>query len=222
MLFLKKILSHLFDVKLASSSTPYNPKLDLSLRNGRFYLTTTNAVYSYGDLYDNFSKAFKKLDFSKHQPKDILVLGFGMGSVPFMLEKSFLKQFNCTGVELDGQIIEWAKNYVLPTIDSPVSLIHSDALAYMAANTQQFDLVIVDLFLDDLVPDQFETATFLIQLNAAIRSNGLLLFNRLADTADSLTKTEDFFQKVFLPVFPDGNYMEVGGNWIIASQPCWK
>lgn len=221
MLFLKKILSYLFDIQLDTASTPLNPVLQLSLRKGRFYLTTTNAVYSYGDLYSNFLQTFKKLDFNKVRFNEVLVLGFGMGSVPFMLTHVFGQKFRCTGVEADEKIIEWATRYLEPNLPVPLHLNHGDAFAFVEKCSHKFDLVVVDIFLDDLVPAQFETMDFLNNAKQLLTENGLLLFNRLADSKTALWSTSAFYENTFKAVFPSGTYLKVEENWVLASRKAW-
>ncbi len=221
MFFLKKILSYLVDIQLDTASTALNPVLQLSLRNGRFYLTTTNAVYSHGDLYDNFLQAFKKLDFAKNNFNNILVLGFAMGSVPYMLERVFHQKFHCTGVEADDKIADWAERFVLPELTNPVNLHRGDAIDFVEKCSLQFDLVVMDVFLDDVIPQQFESDVYLQKLKNLLGPNGLLLFNRLADTPVALELTTDFFEKKFSGIFPEASYMDVSGNWILANRKCW-
>ena len=221
MYFLKKILSYLVDIQLNTASTALNPMLELSLRKGRFYLTTTHAVYSHGDLYQNFLKTFRRIDFTKNKYNEVLVLGFGMGSVPFMLERVFHQKFRCTGVEADAKIVEWAKHYVLPEMTNPVNLIHGDALDFVKKCGQQFDLMVVDVFLDDVVPAQFESLDFLQSLKKLVSQNGLLLFNRLADTQEAVVLSNDFFEKKFRQVFPEATFLDVSGNWILVNRKAW-
>jgi spermidine synthase len=221
LLFLKKILSYLFDVQLDTASTPLNPVLQLSLRSSRFYLTTTNAVYSFGDLYSNFLHTFKKLDFNKIRFSEVLVLGFGMGSVPYMLSHVFGQRFRCTGVEADEKIIEWATRYVEPKLPVPLHLHHGDAFAFVEKCSQKFDLIVVDIFLDDLVPSQFESLDFLNNAMNLLTENGLLLFNRLADTEAALLSTTEFYENIFTSVFPAGTYLKVDENWVLANRKAW-
>lgn len=221
MLFLKKLLSYLIDIQLDTASTALNPVLNLSLRKGRYYLTTTNAVYSFGDLYDNFFKTFQKVDFKTTKYKNMLVLGFGLGSVPYMLERVFGQKISCTGVEVDAKIAAWASKYTLPTLANPIELFHQDAMVFVENCSQQFDLIVVDLFLNDLVPSQFESIAFLQKTKGLLTPNGLLLFNRLADTVDAICSTKFFFEETFKSVFPEGNYLDVDGNWMLANRAAW-
>lgn len=219
--FLQKTLSYLVDIQIDTATTALNPALNLALRKGRYYLTTTNAVYSFGDLYDNFSKTFQRVDFEKNKLKNLLVLGFAMGSVPYMLERVFGQKIYCTGVEADAKIIEWAAKYTLPSFANPVKLIHDDAFVFVEKCDQQFDLIVIDLFLDDLVPTQFESLDFLKKTKQMLTPNGLLLFNRLADTEAALAATQHYFEQTFKFVFPEGNYLDVDGNWMLANREAW-
>ncbi len=219
---LKRLLSYLIDIQLDKASTLLNPVLDLSLRNGRFYLTTANAVYSYGDLYDNFLKAFQSMDLPKNGLGDILVLGFGMGSVPYMLEQVFHQKFDCTGVEADAKIVEWANDYLMPNFSNKVKLVHADASDFIVESSSLFDLIAIDLFLDDVVPDQFSKMVFLQKVQKRMKENGILLFNRLADTAVALEETKAFYETNFKKLFPQAQFLEAGGNWIIANKPIFK
>lgn len=218
MIFLKKILSYLVDIQVDTASTALNPVLNLSLRKGRFYLTTTNAVYSFGDLYDNFLRTFKRIDFTKNKFDKVLVLGFAMGSVPYMLEQVFGQKMAFTGVEADSKIMEWASKFILPTLANPIELIHADAADFVEKCDHRYDLVVVDLFLDDLVPTKFETVEFLQKSKSLMAQKGLLLFNRLADTELAISATQDYFEKTFKSVFPEATYLDVDGNWMLTSR----
>ncbi|MBI1227327.1 MAG: hypothetical protein GC192_18995 [Bacteroidetes bacterium] len=214
-------MSYLVDIQLDKTSTAFNPVLELSLRKGRFYLTTENAVYSYGDLYDNFSKTFQQLDFSKNAFSNMLVLGFGLGSVPYMLEHKFGKKIHCTGIEIDPTIVEWTKRFVLPTLREDIELWNVDALVFLEKTTARFDLIVVDLFLDELVPTQFERIEFLEKLKEHLAPNGLILYNRLSDTSVALADTYTFYEEKFKAVFPSSTYLDVDGNWILANRAAW-
>ena len=85
-------LSYFTEIVLERGSSDPNEDLQLGLKKGRYCLSTPNAIYSFGDLYDNFSKSFQQLDIVEKNIKDVLVLGFGLGSIPFMLEKTFSKK----------------------------------------------------------------------------------------------------------------------------------
>ena len=216
--FWKKIISYLTELHIESAPSDINPHLYVSLNRGRYQLCTANAIYSYEDLYDNYSEAFKIIEIDKRKVEKVLILGFGLGSIPFMLEKKFNKKYHYTAVEIDESVIYLATKYALPEINSSIQMICADAFAFVMQCQEQFDLVCMDVFLDDLVPETFEAEDFLKNLKRLIAKDGLLLFNRLANTPEDLKATQTFFKEKFQPVFPDGKYLEVRGNWMLLDK----
>jgi SAM-dependent methyltransferase len=217
----KRLLSYLTELHLESAPSDLNPHLYVSLRRGRFQLCTANAVYSYGDLYDNFSRAFQRLPLDKLPIQDVLLLGFGLGSIPLMLEKTFGKNYRYTGVEMDESVLYLANKYTLPDIQSSIELICADAAAFVQQTPEQYDLICMDVFLDDQIPDTFTGQSFLKELQGLLRPGGILLYNRLSATPEDLRLTRTFWENCFLPVFPQGACWKFGGNWILVSETRW-
>ena len=214
----KKWLSHVKDVHLESHESTINPALHLALVKGRLQLSTDNAIYSFEDKYDNFYKAFNKIKKAgKWTYHDVLILGFGLGSIPKMLEDNFKLQLNYTAVEIDDVIIDMVSDYVLPHLQSSIQLINADAHQFMQINEQVFDLICVDVFLDEIIPDQFKTKAFFQLLKKSLSENGLVLFNMLGDYEKDRKKAKLFFKDHYTKVFPEGSYMHTGTNFILAS-----
>lgn len=217
----KRWLSYLIEQHLESASSEHNPHLYVSLSRGRYQLCTANAIYSFEDRYDNYRRAFARIDLSELPGPNVLVLGFGLGSIPILLEHTFQHRFNFTGVEIDEAVIDLASRYALPQLDSPVQLVCADAMAYAQQAETVFDLVCMDVFLDDTIPAGFEQPEFLKDLRRLIHPEGLLLYNRLADNRDDQHKSKQFYEDVFLSIFPKGAYLDVGGNWMLVNEAQW-
>ena len=215
----KKWLSHVKDVHLESHESTINPSLHLALVKGRLQLSTDNAIYSFEDKYDNFYKAFNKIKKAgKWTYHDVLILGFGLGSIPKMLEDNFKLQLNYTAVEIDDVIIDMVSDYVIPHLQSSIQMIHADAHQFMQVNDQDFDLICVDVFLDEIIPDQFKTKDFLQLLSNSLSENGLVLFNMLGDYEKDKTAAKLFFKEYFKKAFPESSMMHTGTNYILASS----
>lgn len=213
----KRLLSYLFELHIESTSSEYNPHLYVSLKNGRYQLSTANAIYSYGDLYDNFSGAFAKMDLDKANISSVLVLGLGLGSIPIILEKVFKKQYNYTAVEIDEEIVYLASKYTLPELASNIEIISTDASIFTLQSPQQYDLIAVDIFLDDVIPTHFQQATFLEQLKGLLTEKGIVLYNHLAFSEQDRVNAKLFFEEQFKVVFPDATFVETNGNWMMMS-----
>jgi len=214
--FWKKIISYFREIHIESAPSEINPHLYVSLSKGRFMLSTAKAVYSHGDLYDNFVQTFKRVDWSKIRDKEVLLLGYGLGSIPAILEKMNLT-FQYTAVEKDANVIYLASKYSLPYLDSPIHLYEADAKAYMEQQFQKYAIICMDIFLEDEIPSNFISKEFIKQLDSALKNNGVLFANTLR-SKDEENKELTPIQKRLKKQFPKGKFIEVGPNAIFVSN----
>lgn len=215
---LKKWLSYLIELPVESAGSEDNPHLHVSLKRGRYQLSTAGAVYSFGDLYSNFFRAFEALDLERLPGDEVLVLGLGLGSIPLMLEQNFGKAFHFTAVEIDETVIDLACRYTLDELKAGIELVGADAHAFVLQCERKFDLVCMDVFLDDMVPPEFEDRLFLSALRRLLSPGGLLLYNRLAATPADQRRSRRFFEEDFLKVFPHGYLLDVKGNYMLLND----
>jgi SAM-dependent methyltransferase len=214
----KEILSYLFEFHVETTNSEYHEALHVSYNQGRYQLSTQNAIYSFGDLYTNYFQAFEEIDLDNRKVKKVLILGFGLGSIPMMLEQHFNKKYQFTAVEIDEEILYLAHKYVTHELTSPIETICADAAFFVQQCEEVFDIVCVDLFLDDIIPDNFQKQAFLQHVKKLIAPNGILLYNRLALSNDDKAKNKAFMNNEFLPVFPKGRYLDVDGNWMFLNE----
>jgi len=210
--------SYFVDVHIESTSSVYNDELDVLYVRGEYQLVTPDAIYSYGKKYDNFFEAFKRIKIGNYDIENVLLLGLGLGSIPYMLEAYFGREYSYTAVEVDDDIIYLASKYVLNDLQSNVTTVCTDALHFVELDTAKYDFVAMDVFVSDYIPEEFETEGFLRALAERIADGGLLLFNRLYLFEKDRRKTKKYFDRVFKKVFPQGRYIEVNGNWILLNR----
>ena len=120
-------MSYVSDIPLEKTGSEYSKELEVVLSRGRMQLLTENAIYSYGDLYSNYERAFKAVSLERLDIEHILILGFGLGSIPYMLENRFKKDYDYTGIEIDKTIIYLADKYVTQYLKSSIEIICEDA-----------------------------------------------------------------------------------------------
>ncbi len=214
----KRLLSYLFEIHIESTSSEYNPHLYVSLRKGRYQLSTANAIYSFEDLYDNFLEAFRAIHLDQLGIQKVLILGFGLGSIPIMLEQNFKKRYHYTGIDIDEEVLYLANKYALPGIASGIELICADAVNFVKLSTIKYDMIAVDLFQDDIIPQQFEELAFLKNLKKIMTSKGIILYNRLAHNSEDIKQSKDFYYNSFKKVFANGTYLEVNDNWMLLNR----
>ena len=172
---LKYFLSFLFDVKIETTESILNPFLQVVIRNGRLLLNTFNANYSYGSLQDAFRFVFKKIKIKDKKVKDILVLGFGCGSVAALFNG--LKNIEITGVEADERVLALYEKYFIEEITSELILVEAFAEDYIKTVTKTYDLIVLDVFIDLEVPFAVKENTFFSDLYSCLSKNGILIFN---------------------------------------------
>lgn len=214
----KRWLSYLTEIHIESAPGEINPHLYISLKNGRYQLSTANAIYSYDDLYDNFFEVFKKINWASTQIQKVLILGYGTGSIPYMLEKNWGFNFEYTAIEKDENVLYLANKYTQDQIQSKIVFICADALHYVNQSNEQFDLICMDIFLDDKIPPQFKTRDYLTKLSQQLKAQGILLYNTLASLEQDIAEAEAFYKDEFQAVFPHSEKLEVGENFILVND----
>ena len=213
----KKALSYLFEVPIHTTSSEVNELLSVSLVRNRLQLSTAKSIYSFDDLYSNFFRAFELIKLPKPDT-EILILGLGLGSIPYMLEKNFNRKYRYIAVELDESVIDLASKFSLNRLISPIQIIHTDAELFIKTHQSKYALILVDLFIEDLVPSFFESKQGNELLKKMLQAKGTVLFNRLYRTGRDKKSTDDFYHKVFRRVFNDPDYLEVDGNRILVGR----
>lgn len=216
--FWQRIGSYLAEITLEQSGSAHNEHLEVILKNGRYQLCTENAIYSYDDRYDNFRMAFAKTHINQRKLQDCLLLGLGLGSIPYLLERTFDCQLPITAVEIDEEVIYLAEKYVLKELNNPIQSICADARHFLQIDQQQYDLICMDVFKDDFIPEPFRQKDFLEDIKDHLRPDGIFLFNHLAVTNKDRQEAFQYFRDVFRPFFPKGTYIDTRSNFIFLNE----
>ncbi len=195
--FFQKLLSYLVPVTVLKTKSTYNPVLEVAVENGVLVLNSANANYSYGSLFRVFKKAFDvfKIDVTVHQ--NILLLGMGAGSVAkYIAQKN--PDAKIDAVEIDESVIAIAEQVFKINTYKNIRIIHADAQAYLAHCTGTYHLVLVDLFVDDLVPQFCITPDFATAIKNVLAQNGLIVFNlSMNKNQKVVAAAEAEFKKLF-------------------------
>ena len=216
--FWKRWFSYLQPMILEQTGTDLNPELTVRLDKGRLQLLSGNAIYSWDDLYRNFTIALTDPELAKKKIDDVLVLGLGLGSVPYILEHVCGRDCRFVAVEYDEAVVDLAYKYTVSRLRNPMEVIITDAELFVEICEEQFDLVIVDVFEDHKTPPQFQTTTFLRDCEYLMRPGALLLYNRLYSTQEDKDSSKDFFYGPFREVFPNSRYLDTDGYWILIGE----
>ncbi len=211
-------MSFIKDQTLEATEGEHADYLAVILRQGKLLLQANSAIYSWEDNYYNFRTAFEQLDWDKLNGEETLLLGLGLGSVPQMIEELFGYRLQYTAVEYDAVIAELAEEYLLHRLRSPIETIVADAEAFVAQDSRTYDFILVDLFVDDEVPAQFDSLAFLEALEDRMDGGSCLITNRLAYNLHDREASEVYFEEVFKKVFPNAGLIDVQSNLMLFSD----
>ena len=217
----KKWLSYLTEVHIESAQSETNPHLYVCMSKGKLQLCSENTIYSYDENYHNFAGSFAKMDLTKIVDQDILVLGFGLGSIPLILQNTYGIKANYTGIELDENVLHLFETYNAGKINASLQLICADAKIFATTCQEKYRLICSDIFLDNITPAAFWEEDYLHQLSEMLDSEGALLFNTLALTDQNKEEANAFFEEKFIKVFPNAIKLEVHLNYMLLSDKKW-
>ena len=111
-----------------------------------------------------------------------LVLGLGAGVLPAKLSS---KGFKIDVVDIDPITLDIAKNFFRYKPKN-TSFSFEDARTYVKKCEKKYDLIIIDLFFADSVPEHLTTKEFYKNLDNCLNDNGVVLSNSLIDLSNKL------------------------------------
>ena len=179
---LQWIGSYLWGIKLAEYPSAVSGTLELWLINGRKVVHAPHVNYSFHSLHRVFQRAFRSAVLKKNPPQKVLVLGFGAGSVAHILHTEYGFDCSITGVDLDPVMLRLAQEEFNQTPSPRLRLFAADAVAFVATDTGTYDLIVVDVFVDELVPEAVTAPSFLAQTLQRLAPGGRFFLNLITGT----------------------------------------
>lgn len=158
-----------------TTSSKFNKSIIIEEFRGSVSLIVNGILQSGDYVTDLYNQVFSAFSISLKQNAKILVLGVGGGTV---IHKclSIQQNIQITGVDIDSRIITIAKKYF--NLDKAnIKFIHQDAKIYIRENSEVFDMVIVDLFIGNDIPEFVEQKEFIHQISLITKKRGKLLIN---------------------------------------------
>jgi spermidine synthase len=183
---LSKLLSWLHPVQLEKVQGELGHTLEVNVNNGKIVLDTATVNYSYGALQEIFDCAFTKTGLYDLPIHTALIPGFGSGSVSSLLHDKCDPEISVTGIEADREVIRLAKKYFPEARKENVSIVHSDASKYVRTLKENFDLMVVDVFVNDQVPENCQTPEFFAELKSHLNLRGKIYVNKMYRDRDNI------------------------------------
>jgi spermidine synthase len=149
------------------------------------------------------------------QPKDILIIGLGGGTLSRMLAHYF-NQANVITVELDPKVLELAKTYFGFQESEKNKVVVRDGRVYvkraLGRAAPRFDLILLDAYRGGYIPFHLTTREFMAECKQLLKPGGLIVSNLRSDI-----ETYDYQRRTMNAVFPTCEAFRGGGNAVVCS-----
>ena len=177
---LKKLFSYLIPITIFKQKSTISQSIEVTWVNGELVLDSNNTNYSYGSLQRILKKGLQKIGFEKIKSMNhILVLGVAGGSVIKTLLNDVKYKGKITGVEIDPGIISIANTYFQLHEIPNLTIIIDDAFEFVLKTKEKYDLIIIDIFQDTVMPNFLFEDFFTDRLEVILESKGSVLFNTM-------------------------------------------
>ncbi|MDD2608422.1 MAG: fused MFS/spermidine synthase [Giesbergeria sp.] len=171
----------------------------------------------------NYTKGLLAALYMAPTPRRVLIIGLGGGVLPMTL-RALDAQLEIDTVELDPAVVKVARSHFRYQEDARVRTHVQDARVFVRQQLRhaaQYDMVLVDAFDRDYIPEHLLTREFLQQLHRLLTPSGVLAANTF--TAGALSRHE---AATYQAVFGQLYQLELaGGNRILLARrdglPAW-
>lgn len=179
MKLLLKILSYFWPITISRYQSQFSGALTVDLINGRKSLNTSNANYSFDSLHRVFQSVLPQYLKIQSETEKILLLGMGAGSVVHIIRKemNIINPIQC--VEIDPIMIEIAQSEFDFNQFKEVDVVINDASLWVNNHSSTYQWIIVDLFIDNIIPEVFCSESFWYSLDKLLTKNGVLITNTI-------------------------------------------
>ncbi|MEI9477932.1 MAG: fused MFS/spermidine synthase [Deltaproteobacteria bacterium] len=150
-------------------------------------------------------------------PKRVLVVGLGGGTIPSFLHKHY-PQTQIDAVEIDPVVVEVAKQFFGFREDATLKAYVQDGRQFIEERLNVYDVIFLDAFGSENIPYHLATREFLEAVRRALTAQGIVL----ADVwGPGLNPLYDSMVRTYQEVFDELYILEVrgSGNRILIALP---
>jgi spermidine synthase len=151
------------------------------------------------------------------EPKRILIVGLGGGTIPTFLHK-YYPRTTIDVVDIDPEVVEVAKKYFAFREDASMHAYVEDGRRFIERCKQPYDIIFLDAYSADNIPYDLATKEFLQAVRRAVGPKGVVASNVWSDTDNPLW---DAMLRTYQEVFDDVYVIDVpdSGNEVVLSLP---
>jgi len=136
------------------------------------------------ELYFPYARMMVGSLYLSPDPKRILIIGLGGGTLP-MAMREFVPESEIDVVELDPAVVKAAREY-FPFKEDPKLKVHIDDGRVFVKKAikagAKYDLVMLDAFEDDYIPEHLLTREFLLEIKSIMTEGGVIAANTFSSS----------------------------------------
>ena len=150
-------------------------------------------------------------------PRRMLVVGVGGGTMPMFLRK-FYPDATIDAVDIDGDVIQVARDYFGFREDEKLKAHVGDGRAFIENTREHYDVIFLDAFGTRNVPPPLATVEFMRAVRRAVTPRGIVVGNIWGRGANPIF---DNMARTYVEVFDDVYMLDVPGtsNKIMLAPP---
>ena len=153
--------------------------------NNRSVILSTNVLFGVqsiymkedgltGMYYDYAMAAPLMVEDKELSDMKVLILGMGTGTYATQCKK-YYGDMSIEGVEIDGKITKLSRRYF--ALPDSVKVTTYDGRAYLNADKETYDVIMVDAYQDITIPFQMSSVEFFTMVKEHLNENGVMVVN---------------------------------------------
>jgi len=178
---------------------------------GKYELRSQNTVYSYGKSNKILAEVFSFLELEKLAVQKILILGLGAGGILDLLNSKYKVSASILGIDNDQIVIDIALDFFNVDQYSNLKIVKKDAFDYVKDNTENFDLIISNLYNDLIVPYRFTEIEYFNHLKKRCSKKAIVIYSYIVNNALSKHEYEKISNR-FKSIFPNVTELSIQNN----------
>jgi spermidine synthase len=127
-------------------------------------------------LHLSYTRAIMGFLLFHEQPKHILIVGLGGGSLSKFCYRAF-PHARITSVEISADVIALRKEFLIPDDDERFQIVHADAAEYLMRPEVQADVILLDGYDADGLPESLSSESFYARCWQVLGEQGVLAAN---------------------------------------------
>lgn len=140
-------------------------------KQGGMYLDNPSRLY-----FEYCRLLLVSLAFLDREPRDMLFVGLGAGSLPSYIHRHF-PSARVDVAELDGEVVEVAKRFFRFREDRRMKVCVSDGRSFLRSCRRSYDIVFLDAYQVNDIPYHLSTLEFLREVRDRLSEGGVAASN---------------------------------------------